>query len=540
MEDIEIARRYKKEDIRDIGKKVGLEEKDLLLYGVDKAKINQEPKKAKAKLILVTAISPTPLGEGKTTVSIGLADALRKIGKDTITVLREPSMGPVFGIKGGATGGGMSQVVPMEDINLHFTGDFHAITSANDLLCAAIDNHIYFGNQLDIQDVMFHRCLDVNDRALRSVDLGSRKDSFSITAASEIMALFCLSKDLDDLKRRLGNIIIGKNSKGEFIYARDLNVQGSMVTLLRDAFRPNLVQTLEGTPAIIHGGPFANIAHGCNTVVATKTGLGLADYVVTEAGFGADLGAEKFLDIKCRKAGISPDTIVLVATIKALKYHGGVSKDLVFEKNDEALKSGLANLERHASNLRNYGVNVIVCLNKFTTDTEEEIKIVEDFVKNMGMEFSLSTAYVDGGAGATDLAEKVVASCDNNKKADFHFLYEDEMSVVDKINKVCREIYHAGDIHYSDVAKEKIESFEKGGFGNYPVCIAKTQYSFSDNQKLVGAPVDFTIEVKDVNLFNGAEFITVYLGDIMTMPGLSKKPNYEKIDIVDGNIVGLS
>ena len=540
MEDIEIARRYKKEDIRDIGKKVGLEEKDLLLYGVDKAKINQEPKKAKAKLILVTAISPTPLGEGKTTVSIGLADALRKIGKDTITVLREPSMGPVFGIKGGATGGGMSQVVPMEDINLHFTGDFHAITSANDLLCAAIDNHIYFGNQLDIQDVMFHRCLDVNDRALRSVDLGSRKDSFSITAASEIMALFCLSKDLDDLKRRLGNIIIGKNSKGEFIYARDLNVQGSMVTLLRDAFRPNLVQTLEGTPAIIHGGPFANIAHGCNTVVATKTGLGLADYVVTEAGFGADLGAEKFLDIKCRKAGISPDTIVLVATIKALKYHGGVSKDLVFEKNDEALKSGLANLERHASNLRNYGVNVIVCLNKFTTDTEEEIKIVEDFVKNMGMEFSLSTAYVDGGAGATDLAEKVVASCDNNKKSDFHFLYEDEMSVIDKINKVCREIYHAGDIHYSDVAKEKIESFEKGGFGNYPVCIAKTQYSFSDNQKLVGAPVDFTIEVKDVNLFNGAEFITVYLGDIMTMPGLSKKPNYEKIDIVDGNIVGLS
>ena len=540
MEDIEIARRYKKEDIRDIGKKVGLEEKDLLLYGVDKAKINQEPKKAKAKLILVTAISPTPLGEGKTTVSIGLADALRKIGKDTITVLREPSMGPVFGIKGGATGGGMSQVVPMEDINLHFTGDFHAITSANDLLCAAIDNHIYFGNQLDIQDVMFHRCLDVNDRALRSVDLGSRKDSFSITAASEIMALFCLSKDLDDLKRRLGNIIIGKNSKGEFIYARDLNVQGSLVTLLRDAFRPNLVQTLEGTPAIIHGGPFANIAHGCNTVVATKTGLGLADYVVTEAGFGADLGAEKFLDIKCRKAGISPDTIVLVATIKALKYHGGVSKDLVFEKNDEALKSGLANLERHASNLRNYGVNVIVCLNKFTTDTEEEIKIVEDFVKNMGMEFSLSTAYVDGGAGATDLAEKVVASCDNNKKSDFHFLYEDEMSVVDKINKVCKEIYHAGDIHYSDVAKEKIESFEKGGFGNYPVCIAKTQYSFSDNQKLVGAPVDFTIEVKDVNLFNGAEFITVYLGDIMTMPGLSKKPNYEKIDIVDGNIVGLS
>ena len=540
MEDIEIARKYKKEDIRDIGKKIGLKESDLLLYGVDKAKINQKIKKAKAKLILVTAISPTPLGEGKTTVSIGLADALRKIGKDTVTVLREPSMGPVFGIKGGATGGGMSQVVPMEDINLHFTGDFHAITSANDLLCAAIDNHIYFGNALDIQDVYFHRCLDVNDRALRSIDLGTRKESFSITAASEIMALFCLASDIEDLKRRLGNIIIGTNSKGEFIYARDLNVQGSMVTLLRDAFRPNLVQTLEGTPAIIHGGPFANIAHGCNTVVATKTGLGLADYVVTEAGFGADLGAEKFLDIKCRKAGISPDTIVLVATIKALKYHGGVPKDQVFEKNDEALKKGLENLERHAKNLNGYGVNVIVCLNKFTTDTKEEIKIVEKFVKDMGMEFSLSTAYVDGGKGAEDLAEKVVESCDKNKKKDFHFLYEDDMPVVEKIKKVCFEIYHAGDVHFSDIAKEKIALFEKGGFGNYPVCIAKTQYSFSDNQKLVGAPVDFTIEVKDVNLFNGAEFITVYLGDIMTMPGLSKKPSYEKIDIVDGNIVGLS
>ena len=540
MEDIEIARRYKKEDIRDIAKKVGLGEEDLLLYGVDKAKINQKIKKSKGKLILVTAISPTPLGEGKTTVSIGLEDASRKIGKDTITILRQPSMGPVFGIKGGATGGGMSQVVPMEDINLHFTGDFHAITSANDLLCAAIDNHIYFGNALDIQEVMFHRCLDVNDRALRNVDLGTRKESFSITAASEIMALFCLATSLEDLKRRLGNIIIGKNSKGEFIYAKDLHVEGSLVTLLRDAFRPNLVQTLEGTPAIIHGGPFANIAHGCNTVVATKTGLGLADYVVTEAGFGADLGAEKFLDIKCRKAGISPDTIVLVATIKALKYHGGVPKDQVFEKNDDALKAGLENLKRHASNLSNYGVHVIVCLNKFTTDTEDEMKIVEDYVHEMGMEFSLSTAYVDGGAGAVDLAEKVVESCKKNKKKDFHLLYTDETPIMDKINKVAKEIYHAGDIHYSDLAKEKIQSFEKGGFGNYPVCIAKTQYSFSDNQKLVGAPVDFTIEVKDVNLFNGAEFITVYLGDIMTMPGLSKKPNYEKIDIVDDNIVGLS
>ena len=540
MEDIEIARKYQKEDIRDIAKKIGLEENDLLLYGTDKAKINQSIKKSKGNLILVTAISPTPLGEGKTTVSIGLADALRKIGKDTITVLRQPSMGPVFGIKGGATGGGMSQIVPMEDINLHFTGDFHAITSANDLLCAAIDNHIYFGNALDIQKVTFHRCLDVNDRALRSVDLGSRKESFSITAASEIMALFCLANSLEDLKRRLGNIIIGKNSKGEFIYAKDLKVEGSMVTLLRDAFRPNLVQTLEGTPAIIHGGPFANIAHGCNTVVATKTGLGIADYVVTEAGFGADLGAEKFLDIKCRKAGISPDTIVLVATIKALKYHGGVSKDQVFEKNDDALRIGLENLKRHALNLKKYGVNVIVCLNKFTTDTKEEIQIVENFVHEMGMEFSLSTAYVDGGEGAIDLAKKVVESCRKNKKKDFHFLYSDELSIMDKINMVAKEIYHAGEVCYSDLAKEKIASFEKGGFGHYPVCIAKTQYSFSDNPKLVGAPKDFSIMVKDVQLFNGAEFITVYLGDIMTMPGLSKKPNYEKIDIIDGNIVGLS
>ena len=541
MTDIEISRNSNKRNIVEVAKSVGIDSDDLILYGNYKAKITTPIKEnPNSKLVLVTAISPTPMGEGKTTVSIGLGDALHQLKKSVVIALREPSMGPVFGMKGGATGGGYSQVVPMEDINLHFTGDFHAITSANDLLCAAIDNHIYFGNALDIQDVYFHRCLDVNDRALRSVDLGTRKESFSITAASEIMALFCLASDLEDLKRRLGNIIIGTNSKGEFIYARDLNVQGSMVTLLRDAFRPNLVQTLEGTPAIIHGGPFANIAHGCNTVVATKTGLGLADYVVTEAGFGADLGAEKFLDIKCRKAGISPDTIVLVATIKALKYHGGVPKDQVFEKNDEALKKGLENLERHAKNLNGYGVNVIVCLNKFTTDTEEEIKIVEKFVKDMGMEFSLSTAYVDGGKGAEDLAHKVVESCDKNKKKDFHFLYQDDMPVVEKIKKVCYEIYHAGDVHFSDIAKEKIALFEKGGFGNYPVCIAKTQYSFSDNQKLVGAPVDFTIEVKDVNLFNGAEFITVYLGDIMTMPGLSKKPSYEKIDIVDGDIVGLS
>ena len=542
MEDIEIARMYKKEDIRDIAKKVGLVESDLALYGVDKCKILKEVDGGSSKLILVTAISPTPLGEGKTTVSIGLADALRVIDKKSIAVLREPSMGPVFGIKGGATGGGYSQVVPMEDINLHFTGDFHAITSANNLLCSAIDNHIYFGNELDIQTVRFHRCLDCNDRALRDVILksnkGDRNESFSITAASEIMALFCLSTSLDDLKRRLGNIIIGTNSKNEFIYAKSLGIEGSMVALLKDAFKPNLVQTLEGTPTIIHGGPFANIAHGCNSIVATKLGLGLADYVVTEAGFGADLGAEKFLDIKCRKAGLKPNVIVLVATIKAMKYHGGVSKDDVFLKNDDALKKGLENLDTHIDNLRQYGVDVIVCLNKFTTDTDDEINIVKEFCNDKGVDFSLSTAYVDGGKGAVDLAKKVVALC--KKKSNFHVLYDDNLSIKEKIACVAKNIYHAGNIEYTDIALDKIKNIEEYGYGNYPVCIAKTQYSFSDDPKLVGAPKDFTVTVKDVEIFNGAEIITIYLGSIMTMPGLSKRPCYEKIDVIDNNIVGLS
>ena len=538
MEDIEIARSVEKKDIRKIGKEIGLKEEDLLLYGTDKAKINKKIENRRGKLILVTAISPTPLGEGKTTVSIGLADALRKIKKKTIAVLREPSMGPVFGIKGGATGGGYSQVVPMEDINLHFTGDFHAITSANNLLCSAIDNHIYFGNKLDIQNVRFHRCLDCNDRALRSIDLGNRKESFSITAASEIMALFCLAISLEDLKRRLGNIIIGTNSKDEFIYARELGVEGSLVALLKDAFRPNLVQTLEGTPTIIHGGPFANIAHGCNSIVATYTGLGLADYVVTEAGFGADLGAEKFLDIKCRKAGLEPNVIVLVATIKAMKYHGGVSKDDIFLENDEALREGLKNLERHAKNLKQYGVHVIVALNKFGTDKDSEIEIVRDFCEKNKLEFSLSTAYVDGGNGAVDLAQKVVKLC--RRKNKFKFLYEDDLSIVDKINRVAKKIYHAKKIVILDEAMEKIKKIEENGYGNYPVCIAKTQYSFTDDQKRVGTPDGFTITVRNVEIFNGAEIVTVYLGNIMTMPGLSKKPSYEKIDVVDGEIVGLS
>ncbi len=538
MEDIEIARSINIKDIRDVASDIGLNEEDLILYGNNKAKINKTITNRRGKLILVTAISPTPLGEGKTTVSIGLADALRKINKRSIVVLRQPSMGPVFGIKGGATGGGYSQVVPMEDINLHFTGDFHAITSANNLLCAAIDNHIYFGNKLDIQNVRFHRCLDCNDRALREINLSNRSEKFSITAASEIMALFCLATSLDDLKRRLGNIIIGTNSNDEFIYAKDLNIEGSLVTLLKDAFKPNLVQTLEGTPAIIHGGPFANIAHGCNSVVATYTGLGLADYVVTEAGFGADLGAEKFLDIKCRKSNLKPDVIVLVATIKALKYHGGVSKDNIFLEDNTALEKGLKNLERHVNNLKKYGTNIVIALNKFNSDLDSEIEIVEDFCKKIDTDFSLSTAYVDGGKGAIDLANKVCELC--KKHYDFKLLYDDNLLIAEKIKSIAHNIYHAGLVEFSDVALKKIKTIEDNGYGNYPVCIAKTQYSFSDNSKLVGAPIDFTITVKDVELFNGAEFITVYLGDIMIMPGLSKKPNYEKIDIVDGNIVGLS
>ncbi|MBQ2910113.1 MAG: formate--tetrahydrofolate ligase [Bacilli bacterium] len=538
MKDIEIARSIKKLDIREIGKKIGLNEEDLILYGNDKAKIRNCPCGKNGKLVLVTAISPTPYGEGKTTVSIGLLDALRKIKKNAIGVLREPSMGPVFGMKGGATGGGYSQVVPMEDINLHFTGDFHAITSANNLLCAAIDNHIYFGNELDIQEVTFGRCLDVNDRALREVTAGGRSDVFSITAASEIMALFCLATSLDDLKEKLGNIVIGYNSKKEELYAKDLNVEGAMLTLLKDAFLPNLVQTLEGNPVIIHGGPFANIAHGCNSIVATKYGLGLADYVITEAGFGADLGAEKFFDIKCRKAGLSPDAVVLVATIKALKYHGGVKKDDIYLENIDALKLGLSNLVRHIENMKKYTKNVVVCLNRYDTDLDTEIDIVRECCKSNDVLFSESKAYSLGGEGAIDVAEKVLEVLNN--KNDFKVLYEDELSLVEKVNKVAKEIYRAKDVEFSEVALDKLTLFEEKGLGKLPICIAKTQYSFSDDAKAVGAPNDFVIHVRDVRLYNGAGFITVLLGDIMTMPGLSRKPNYEIIDVVDGNIIGLN
>lgn len=537
MTDIEIAQGNVKENIVDVAKRVGLKEKDLLLYGTDKAKINYSSDKSKAKLVLVTAINPTPYGEGKTTVSIGLGDALNKLKKNPVIVLREPSMGPVFGIKGGATGGGYSQVVPMEDINLHFTGDFHAITAANDLLCAAIDNHIYHGNKLDIARVVFKRCLDVNDRALRKITLENRNDSFSITAASEIMALFCLATSLDDLKRRLGNIIIGYNSKNEALYAKDLNIEGALTVILKDAFLPNLVQTLEHTPTIIHGGPFANIAHGCNSVVATKLGLSLGDYMITEAGFGADLGAEKFLDIKCRKASISPDCIVLVATIKALKYNGGVSKDDITKENLEALKSGISNLERHVENLKKYGVPVVVCLNKYTTDTDAEVEFVKNYCIKLGAKFSISTAYTDGGDGAIDLAEQVIEACSSKKN--FKFLYEDDLSVCEKIEKVCTDIYRASSVEYSDKAMKKIEEINVLGKSNLPICVAKTQYSFSDDAKKLGAPTDFKVFVRDICLYNGAEFITVLLGNIMTMPGLPIVPNYEKIDIVDDKIIGL-
>lgn len=537
MTDIEISRNSNKKNIVDVGKRIGLKKNDLMLYGDYKAKIkNISPRKRQGKLILVTAISPTPMGEGKTTVSIGLGDALNKLGKKIIIALRQPSMGPVFGMKGGATGGGYSQVVPMEDINLHFTGDFHAITSANNLISAAIDNHIYFGNSLDIQDVLFKRCLDVNDRALRDIDLGTRHDSFTITSASEIMALFCLATSLDDLRERLGNIIVGTNSKGEYIYVRDLKLEGSLVALLKDSFMPNLVQTLENTPTIIHGGPFANIAHGCNSLMATKTALSYADYVVTEAGFGADLGAEKFLDIKCRVGNLKPHAVVLVATIKALKYHGGVSKDDIFLENDDALKRGFVNLDKHYENLSKYGVSIVVCLNRFNTDKDSEIELLRKHCEEKGYIFSTSNAYSEGGEGAIDLANKVI----DVPKSRFKVLYKLDQSIDLKIKKICREIYGAKSIKFSDLAKEKIEAINKNCLSNLPICVAKTQYSFSDDKNKVGVPVDFEVTVRDINLYNGAGFITVLLGDIMTMPGLSRKPNYEVIDVVDGEIVNLS
>ena len=552
MEDVEIARNTKLEKIDKVSEKLGILEEELETYGKYKAKISLDTfkrlkDKKDGKLILVTAINPTPLGEGKTTMAIGLADGLQRIGKKSVLALREPSLGPVFGIKGGATGGGYSQVAPMEDINLHFTGDIHAITSANNLLSAIIDNHIYFGNELGFDRVTWRRCVDLNDRQLRKVETGlsgeknvvPREDGFDISVASEIMAIFCLATDLEDLKRRIGNIIVGYTKDDKPITARDLKAEGAMTVLLKDALNPNLVQTLEHTPAIIHGGPFANIAHGCNSIIATKMALKLGDYVITEAGFGADLGAEKFLDIKCRKAEIKPDAVVCVATIKALKYHGGMPKDEIKNENIEALERGINNLLRHVDNLKNkYGLNVIVAINKYTHDTEREIEFLRNKLKEYDIELSLVESWEKGGEGATDLAEKIVKLTEKNSK--LNYAYDLNESIKEKINDVATKIYGAEGVEFSQEAEEMISRIEKMGYGNLPVCIAKTQYSFSDDPKNLECTEPFKIHVKEIILKSGAEFVVAITGKIMTMPGLPRVPAAEQIDLdSDGNIVGI-
>ena len=551
MTDIEIAKSIELKKITEIAKTVGITE-ELEMYGKYKAKISDEineklKNKKDGKLILITAMSPTPLGEGKTTISISIADGLRKIGKKSILALREPSLGPVFGVKGGATGGGHAQVAPMEDINLHFTGDIHAITSANNLLSAMIDNHIYHGNELEIEKVVWKRCVDLNDRQLRVVDTGlseetkiiPRKDSFDITVASEVMAILCLATDIEDLKTKLGNIIIGYNKKGQPVYAKDLKAEGSMAVLLKDAIKPNLVQTLEHTPAIIHGGPFANIAHGCNSVIATKMALKLADYIITEAGFGADLGAEKFLDIKCRKANLKPDAVVCVATIKALKYNGGVPKENVKEENMEALSQGMSNLYRHIDNLKNkFGLNVIVALNKYNTDTEQEIKFVQSELSKKQIPSSIVESWAKGGEGAIDIATQLVELVE--KEENFTYMYDLNDSITEKINKVATKIYGAGKVNYSEEALANIKKIEEIGYSNIPVCIAKTQYSFSDDAKKLNSPEDFEFNVRNVELKAGAGFIVVLAGKIMTMPGLPKVPAAENINIdAEGEIIGI-
>ena len=553
MEDIEIARNTQLDSITKIAENNGIKEEYLEPYGKYKAKISLNimkdlRNKEDGKLVLITAINPTPLGEGKTTIAIGLADGLRKIGKNSILALREPSLGPVFGIKGGATGGGHSQVAPMEDINLHFTGDIHAITSANNLLSAIIDNHIYHGNELNIEKVKWKRCVDLNDRQLRVVNTGlsgeknivPREDGFDITVASEIMAIFCLATDIDDLKRRLGNIIIGYNNEQKPVTAHDLKAEGAMAVLLKDALNPNLVQTLEHTPAIIHGGPFANIAHGCNSVVATKMALKLSDYTVTEAGFGADLGAEKFLNIKTRRLGKIPDAVVIVATIKALKYHGGIAKEELEKENIEALKNGSKNLLKHIENLKEkFGVNVIVAINKFNQDTENEIETLRKILEKENVELSLVESWSKGGEGAIELAEKVVNLCEE-KENEFKYIYNLEDTIKEKVEKVSKNIYGADGVEYSKEAEEQIEKIEKMGYGNLPICIAKTQYSFSDDAKNLECNSSFNIHVKEVKLKAGAEFIVILTGKVMTMPGLPKHPASEQIDIDEqGNIVGI-
>ena len=552
--DIQIAQEAEMIHIREVAARYGIAEDDLELYGKYKAKLSDEliektKQNKDGKLILVTAINPTPAGEGKTTTSIGLSQAFGKLGKNCLLALREPSLGPCFGIKGGAAGGGYAQVVPMEDLNLHFTGDFHAITAANNLLAALLDNHIQQGNalQIDTRQIVWKRCMDMNDRALRNIVVGLgtksdgfvREDHFVITVASEIMAILCLSDDMKDLKERLGRIIVAYNYAGEPVTAKDLNAVGSMAALLKDALKPNLIQTLEHTGTLVHGGPFANIAHGCNSVRATKTALKLADIVVTEAGFGADLGAEKFLDIKCRKAGLKPDAVVLVATIRALKYNGGVAKSELGTENLEALKAGIVNLEKHIENIHKYGVPVVVTLNSFVTDTEAEYQFVKKFCEDRGCEFALSEVWAKGGQGGEALAQKVVETL-NTKESHYHPLYPDELSLKEKVCAVAKEIYGADGVVYAPAASKAIARIEEMGFGNLPVCMAKTQYSLSDDQTKLGRPANFSINVREAYVSAGAGFVVVITGSIMTMPGLPKKPAADNIDVSeDGKITGL-
>ena len=552
--DIEIAQEAVLENIVDVAGRIGIEPDDLELYGKYKAKISDEymeriGENAEGKLILVTAINPTPAGEGKTTISVGLGQAFGTLGKKAIIALREPSLGPCFGIKGGAAGGGYAQVVPMEDLNLHFTGDFHAITSANNLLAALLDNHIQQGNELgiDSRQIVWKRCLDMNDRALRNVVVGLggktdgvvREDHFVITVASEIMAILCLASDMADLKERLGRIIVAYNYQGDPVTASDLNAVGAMAALLKDAMKPNLIQTLEHTPAIVHGGPFANIAHGCNSIRATKTALKMADYVITEAGFGADLGAEKFFDIKCRMAGLKPDAVVLVATVRALKYNGGVAKADLSEENMEALRAGIVNLEKHIENLHKYGVPIVVTLNSFVSDTEAEIAYVRKFCQDRDCEFAVCEVWEKGGEGGVELAGKVLETLEK-KESHFKVLYGDNISLKDKIEAVASEIYGAGSVSYAPAAERQLNKLEELGFGNMPVCMAKTQYSLSDDPALLGRPTGFTMNVREVYVSAGAGFVVVLTGAVMTMPGLPKKPAAYGIDVnEDGVITGL-
>lgn len=549
LSDIEIAESARLRDIREVGKELGLSEDKLELYGKYKAKIDLPEKNPKAKMVLVTAINPTASGEGKTTVSIGLADGMRRLGKKVCLALREPSLGPVFGVKGGAAGGGYAQIVPMADINLHFTGDLHAITSANNLLCALVDNHIFRGNELkiDLDNIYFHRCMDMNDRSLINITVGGggrgveRADHFDITAASEIMAILCLARDIADLKKRLGNIIVGLDTDGQYVFARDIpGAVGSMAVLLKDAMKPNLVQTLEGTPAIVHGGPFANIAHGCNSVQATYCAMTLADYAVTEAGFGADLGAEKFLDTKCRVAGIQPSVVVLVATVKALKLHGGAEKNTLSEENLSALAAGMPNLFKHIENMQNvYKKPVVVAMNRFATDTKAETDYVIRETERYGVKAVFTDVFLKGGAGGEELARAVMEACEI--PSELEFAYPLDAPVTEKIELVAKRIYGADGVNFTDEALRKIKDAETKGFGNLPVIIAKTQYSLSDDEKLTARPTGFKITVRDVVLKGGAGFIVAVAGKIMLMPGLSKHPSAERIDLDEnGNIHGLS